>query len=304
MSAALYAVRKGLDVALIGKETGGQINYTASIENYLGFPNVSGADMAEVFRDHVERHPLAQATGLNVVKVERTSRGFLVQTEDSRRFRALSVIFCAGKEYQRLGVPGEDKFLGRGIGFCATCDAPLYRGKRVAVVGGGNSAFTAVRDLTSFASEIHLINRRREFRADVSLVEEVRKAKNVIFHVPMEVKAFLGDAALVAVRVESVDGREKVDLPIDGVFLEVGLTPNSSVLRGLIELNRFGEVPVGKNQSTSVPGLFAAGDVTDVAEKQISIAVGQGAMAALSAYKYLVENQLIKPKAGLRENWE
>jgi alkyl hydroperoxide reductase subunit F len=304
MSAAIYASRKGLAVALITNKLGGQLTYTASIENYLGLPKISGTDMTELFRNHLEEYLIAEALGTNVVEVEKDDSGFIVSTDDDRRFRARSVIYCAGKEYRRLGVPGEERFLGRGISFCATCDAPLYRSKQVAVVGGGNSAFTAARDLLNFASEINLIHRREEFKADAKLIREVRNASNVVFHAPMLVRGFLGKDRLTGVRLESVDGKDRYDLKIDGVFLEIGLTPNSSALKNLIQLNEWGEVPINRDQSTTIQGLFAAGDVTDVREKQISIAVGQGALAALSAYRYLVENKLTNSRVSVKESWQ
>ena len=157
--------------------------------------------MAELFRNHLENYPVAEALGANVVQVKKEDDRFVVVTDDNRQFRALSIIYCAGKEYRRLGVPGEELFIGKGIGFCATCDAPLYQGKRVAVVGGGNSAFTAVRDLLNFASEVHLIHRQNEFKADEALVQEVARAKNVIFHTPMIVNSFLGKEKLTGVRL-------------------------------------------------------------------------------------------------------
>jgi alkyl hydroperoxide reductase subunit F len=304
MSAAIYASRKGLAVALITNKLGGQITYTANIENYLGLPKISGTDMTELFRNHLEEYLIAEALGTNVVEVEKDDRGFIVSTDDDRRFRARSVIYCAGKEYRRLGVPGEERFIGRGISFCATCDAPLYRSKQVAVVGGGNSAFTAARDLLNFASEINLIHRREEFKADAKLIREVRNASNVVFHAPMLVRGFLGKDRLTGVRLESVDGKDRYDLKIDGVFLEIGLTPNSSALKNLIQLNEWGEVPINRDQSTTIQGLFAAGDVTDVREKQISIAVGQGALAALSTYRYLVENKLTNSRISVKESWQ
>lgn len=304
MSAAIYAVRKGLDTVLVARKCGGQITYTASIENYLGMPVVNGVDMAERFRAHFESYPVAEALGVNVMQITKEGKLFTVVTDDKRRFNAQSVIYCAGKEYRRLEVPQEERFIGKGIGFCATCDAPLYRNKRVAVVGGGNSAFTAVRDLQNFASEIYLIHRRKEFRADKALVQEARNAKNVTFHTPMIVHSFLGKDRLVGVRLESVEGKERYDLNVDGVFLEIGLTPNTIPVKNLVELNSRGEVKVNKDQSTTIEGLFAAGDVTDVEEKQISIAVGQGALAALSAHKYLVENKLTKSRIGLKESWQ
>ena len=302
--AAIYAARKELDVVLIARKLGGQITYTAGIENYLGLPDVSGTEMAEAFRVHMSRYPIAEAVGENVMKIERSGQEFVLTTEKSGQFKAHSVVYCAGKEYKRLGVPGEEKFIGKGIGFCATCDAPLYKGKKVAVVGGGNSAFTSARDLVGFASEIHLVHRGKDFRADAALVAEVKKAGNVSLHSPMEVREYLGGDKLNGIRLASPDGAEKLDLDVDGVFLEIGLTPNSSPLKDLLPLNPFGEITVDRAQNTSEKGLFAAGDVTDTEEKQISIAVGQGAQAALSAYKYLADNKLTKSKAGKKEAWQ
>jgi alkyl hydroperoxide reductase subunit F len=304
MSAAIYAVRKGLNVALIAQKVGGQISYTGTIENYLGLPSVSGDDMTELFRNHLEKYTIAEALSANVVRVEKDDDRFSVLTDDDRRFKAKSIIYCAGKEYRRLGVPGEDRFIGRGVGFCATCDAPLYRGKRVAVVGGGNSAFTAARDLLSFASAVHIIHRRKEFKADAALVQEVSKAQIISFHTPMVVRSFLGKDKLMGIRLESLDAKKRLDLNVDGVFLEIGLTPNTQPLKDLVELNSRGEVPVSRDHSTTVMGLFAAGDVTDVEEKQISIAVGQGALAALSTHRYLVENKLTGSGIGLKEAWQ
>ena len=303
MTAAIYCSRKGLDVALIAKKLGGQVTYTGDIENYLGLPNLSGEQMTKAFSNHLERYPIIELLGVEVLQVKKVDNDFIVDTEKGKHFKAKSIIYCAGKEYLRLGVPGENSFIGKGIGFCATCDAPLYKGKRVAVVGGGNSAFTAIRDLLNFATEIHLIHRRKEFRADIELVNELVKAKSVFVHTPMVVSEFLGKDNLTGVRLESIDSKDKLDLNIDGVFLEIGLAPNTDSLKDLIELNELGEVPTDRFQSTSMKGLFAAGDVTDVSEKQICIAVGQGAMAALTAHKYLVENKLTKSKIDSKELW-
>ena len=239
-----------------------------------------------------------------MTKIEKSENEFILSAEDGRRFKALSVVYCAGKEYRRLEVPGEERFMGKGIAFCATCDAPLYRGKKVAVVGGGNSAFTAARDLLGFASEIHLVHRRLDFRADSALVQEVSKAPNVTFHTPMEVRGYLGADKLTGLSLESPDGKKNLELAVDGVFLEIGLTPNSAPLKDLIQLNPVGEVPVDRDQNTAEKGLFAAGDVTDTEEKQISIAAGQGALAALSAYKYLADNKLTKSKTSRKEAWQ
>jgi alkyl hydroperoxide reductase subunit F len=304
MSAALYATRKGLDVALIANKFGGQITYTATIENYLGFQQIGGEDMTTLFRNHMENYQVAEVLGLNVISVIKEGKSFIAKIEDDKSYKAKSIIYCAGKEYRKLGVPGEERFIGKSIGFCATCDAPLYSGKRVAIVGGGNSAFTAARDLLNFASEVHLIHRRKEFKADKALVEEVINSENVKVHTPWAVESFLGEEKLKGVSLKSPDKKKKMKIDVDGVFLEIGLTPNTRPIKDLVPLNSWSEITIEKDQSTKVSGFFAAGDVTDVSEKQISVAVGDGAKAALAAHRYLVENKLTKSKVGVKETWQ
>jgi len=292
-SAAIYAARKDLDLALIGNRVGGQITGTADIDNWLGTPGVTGQDLARQFRDHVEHYPIAELLGVTVNSIRKDDHVFVLETSDGASFRAHSVIYCAGKEYRRLGVPGESRFIGKGIAFCATCDAPLFRDKTVAVVGGGNSAFSSARDLIPFAREIHIINILNDFQADPVLISEVKNARHVRLHPGMQVIEFLGAERLQGIRVEAIDGSSRFDLPVDGVFLEIGLTPNADAVKGLISLNENGEIPVGRDQSTEVPGFFAAGDVTDEPEKQIVVAAGAGAKAALSAYEYILKNTLM-----------
>lgn len=287
LSAALYAARKNRRVVLIGRRAGGQINDTASIENYLGMSRVRGSELAELFRLHVERYAVAEHCHSEVRSIRRGDAGFEVATSDGQTFRGRAVIYAAGKEYRRLGVPGEERFIGKGIAFCATCDAPLFRDRKVAVVGGGNSALTAVRDLIGFASEIHLVHALETFQADPLLVDEARRAKNVSIHMSTEVREFLGRDRLEGLRVASKIHPPGYDLAIDGVFLEIGLAPNSGPVRELLEVNAAGEIPVGRDQATAVPGFFAAGDVTDEREKQVIVAAGAGARAALAADRYL-----------------
>lgn len=291
LSASLYAARKNRRVALIGKRAGGQINDTATVENYLGMTRIGGSELAELFRNHVESYAVAERCHSEVKSVRRGAQGFEVVTGDGQSFRGRAVIYAAGKEYRRLGVTGEERFIGRGIAFCATCDAPLYRGRKVAVVGGGNSALTAVRDLAAFASEIHLVHALASFQADPVLVEELRRAGNVTVHMSTEVREFLGRDTLEGLRVADKDHPPGYDLAVEGVFLEIGLTPNSAPVGDLLTLNEAGEIPVARDQSTAVPGFFAAGDVTDEREKQIIIAAGAGARAALSADRYLSERE-------------
>jgi alkyl hydroperoxide reductase subunit F len=303
MSAAIYAARKALDVLLVAKDLGGQITYTAMVENYLGLPNIDGKEMVEQFIMHMEQFPIAESLGAPVVQVKKENDLFTVVNEKNQDFKGKSLIYCAGKEYRRLDIPGENRFMGHGVAFCATCDAPLYSNKKVAVVGGGNSAFTSARDLLSFASEIHLIHRRATFKADPELVEEVKKAKNVTMHTNTTVVEILGKDKVTGIRIRSTDGKQHKDLVVDGVFLEIGLTPNTTAVKGLLELNKRGEIAIDKRNATSVPGFYAAGDVTDILQKQIIIAAGEGAKAALSAYSYLIDNKLIKQKA-VPDSWQ
>ena len=288
MSATIYASRKNLEVALLGDQIGGQITNTASIENWLGIPSISGQELAYQFRDHAEHYPVAEQLEVIVQKIEKKDNRFVVSTTEGVLYKARSVIYCAGKEYRRLGVAGENRFIGQGIAFCATCDAPLFRDKRVAVIGGGNSAFTAARDLLSYAREIHIINILDDFQADPVLQKEVAKGRHVKLHPSTTVKEFLGDDRLSGVRLESLDGTERMDLAVEGAFLEIGLIPNTRPVEGLVELNEKGEIPVKPDQSTAIPGFFAAGDVTDETQKQIVVAAGAGAKAALASNEYLL----------------
>ncbi|MBI5017853.1 MAG: FAD-dependent oxidoreductase [Deltaproteobacteria bacterium] len=298
MAAAVYAVRKGLDVALVGDRLGGQIADTAAIENWLGAATVGGFDLAVLFRAHVENYSVAERLRTRVAGVERQEQEFVVRTEEGEEVRGRTVIYCAGKQYRRLLVPGEERFLGRGVAFCATCDAPLYHGKAVAVVGGGNSAFTAARDLVHYAREIHLINVVADWQADPVLVDEVSRHPHVVLHPATRVVEVLGEGKLSGVRVEPAGGGPSTDLLVDGVFLEIGLVPNSGPVADLVRRNELGEVVVHRDQSTDVPGFFAAGDVTDEPEKQIVVAEGAGAKAGLAAYAYLAAKGTVSTASG------
>jgi len=293
LTAALYSQRKGRKTALIGKKAGGQINDTASIENYPGLIQVGGAELAQAMREHMEAYPVAERCHTQVERIEKQGDTFLVHTEDKKTYQGKAVIYAAGKRNRRLEVPGEERFIGRGIAWCATCDAPLYKDKSVAVVGGGNSAFTAIRDLMRYAKEIHLVHIFDSFNADPVLVNEVKKAgeisKKLHIHLNAQIKEYLGKNDLEGVRLATKDGEPLQDLHVQGVFLEIGLVPNTQPIAELIKLNDHGEIPTERDQSTELPGLFAAGDVTDDPDKQIVIAAGSGAKAALSVDRYLAD---------------
>ncbi len=294
LSAAVYAARKELDVLLVADELGGQIINTAVIENYLGLPGISGKELAEQFQFHAEQFPIAEKIGSPVSKVSEIDGVFTVRTADEQDLTGRTVIYCAGMEYRKLGIPGENQFVGHGIAFCATCDAPLYKGKKVAVIGGGNSALTSARDLLHYAGEVHIVHRRDSFKADPVLVNEIKILKNVIIHYETEVKEFFGDEKLKGMRISAGGKAKSEDIEVDGVFLEIGLNPNTAPVQDLVPLNSNCEIPVNRDNSTARPGFFGAGDATDVAEKQIVIAAAEGAKAALAAYKFLVSKKVLK----------
>lgn len=287
MTAAIYAARKNMDVAVIGHEAGGQIAGATSVENWPGTPSVSGQKLMEQFHEHMGQFGVAEGPGVDIDRIDRLEAGFVARSKSGGAYRGRTLIYCGGKRNRTLGAPGEARFLGRGIGFCTNCDAPLYRDKTVAVIGGGDSALAAARDLVSFARSIHVVHILEEFQADPELLAEVQSSRNVTFHTSMEVAEFLGRSRLQGLRLRAVGVDQIFDLLVDGVFLEIGQEPNSQPVAGLLVRNDRKEIPVDRGQSTLVPGLFAAGDVTDNPDKQVILAAAQGAQAALSAYRYV-----------------
>jgi alkyl hydroperoxide reductase subunit F len=220
--------------------------------------------------------------------VTKKDGNFFVHIKGSEKpLAAKSVIYCAGKHYRRLGVPNEERFLGKGIAFCATCDAPLYRNRPVAVIGGGNSAFTAARDLLGFARQITIVDIAPNFSADPFLRDSVLKNPAVKTMQAHKVVEFLGKESLLGVRITPVTQNRPVDIEAEGIFLEIGLVPNSGPVEKLLELNSAKEIPVDQDNKTALEGFFAAGDVTDQPVKQIITAAAAGARAALSAHDYL-----------------
>lgn len=290
MTAAIYAARKNLSTAVIGKHVGGQITDTSIIENWPGLQSIGGSELAQMMRNHAHHYDIAETFDVQIDAITKEEELFHLHTHEDETYSAKSVIYCAGKENRTLGIEGEERFIGKGIAFCATCDAPLYKDKTVAVVGGGNSALTAARDLLGFAKKIYLIYRSDAFHADQVLIDEVLASDIVHTHFNTNIKAFKGINRLESIEIYTDDESISSELPVEGVFLEIGLTPNSAPLRDLVALNKKGEVIVDKNQATSVAGLFAAGDVTDEIDKQIIIAAGAGAKAALAAERYLHNN--------------
>jgi alkyl hydroperoxide reductase subunit F len=294
MTAAIYAGRKQLDTLVITKDVGGQALWSYKIENYPCFTFITGAQLVERFQEHLQNFGV-RIEYTSVVRLSREAETFAVDTEDSRRFFAHSVIISSGKSPRQLNVPGEMEFLGKGVAYCATCDAPLFAGKNVAVIGGGNSGLDAAAQLIKICPKVYIIEIQDDLQADKVIQDNVSRADSVEVLTSTEVKEIRGDNFVRSIVVRNVQSGKVDELQVEGVFIEIGLVPNSDFVRDLLPLNERGEIPVDCSTCTGIPGLYAAGDVTDVPHKQIICAAGDGAKAALSAYSYLVRRPSPSP---------
>lgn len=285
LTAAIYLARKKVKTLVISKDLGGQTLETATIENYLGFQVIAGHELVKKFEEHLKLfEDLEIKEGEEASEIKKIPRGFEIKTSKGK-YQSRAIILATGKLPRRLNVPGEREFQGRGLTYCATCDAPLFFNKKVAVIGGGNSGLEAVLQLDKIAKKIYLIEIKEKLLADEVLQEQARKSKKVEILLKTKIKEISGDQFVKKIKVET-NGKEYA-LEIEGVFVEIGLYPASTLVKDLVKLNSWKEVIIDKENMTSESGIFAAGDVTDVPDKQIIIAAGEGSKAALSCYKYL-----------------
>jgi alkyl hydroperoxide reductase subunit F len=286
LCAGVYAARKRLKTLLVSVDIGGQINNTWGIENYLGYQFIEGPELINKFQTQVSQFPIDQKIGEKVSKLEKIDGGFEAISEGDNRYQARAVIFATGKSPRKLNVPGEAELTGRGVTYCAICDGPVFAGQRVVVVGGGNSALEAVLDMIKIAEHVDLVS-LTPLTGDPILIDQLADAKNLTIFTEHQTQEIKGQDLVEGVLIKDLKTGEKKQLEVTGVFIEIGLVPTSGAVKGLVELNKWGEVPVSCANETTAPGLYAAGDVTDVPEKQIIVAAGEGAKAALQAHRYL-----------------
>ncbi len=286
LAASVYAARKQLNTLLVSVDIGGQINKTLGIENYLGYQFIEGPELIDKFQTQVSQFPIDQKIGNKVSRLEKIEGGFQAVSESGDKYQAKAVIFAAGKSPRKLNVPGEAELTGRGVTYCAICDGPVFAGQRVAVVGGGNSALEAALDMVKIAEHVDLVSLTR-LTGDAILIDKLADAKNLAIFTEYQTEKIEGQGFANGMLIRDLKSGEGKRLEVTGVFIEIGLTPNSAAVSGLIELNKWGEVSVSCACETTVPGLYAAGDVTDVPEKQIIVVAGEGAKAALQAHHYL-----------------
>ncbi len=286
LSAAIYAKRKGLKTVIISQKVGGQVTDTTSVENYAGFENISGEKLAHNFIAHVNTLAIEIKDFSTVTDIITTGKHHLVQLDDGSKIEAKAVIIATGSKPRKLNVLGETEFSGRGVAYCAICDGPLFAGKDVVVVGGGNSAVEAAIDLAKIVKSVKIVH-RSQFRADQILLDQLNKLDNVSIYLQTEIKSIYGEKLVSGLKArDKATGQEK-DIAADGVFVEIGYLPNSEWLNGVVELTDRGEVVTTERGETNIAGIFAAGDVTTTPYKQIIIAAADGAKAALTANDYI-----------------
>jgi len=287
ISAGIYAARKKLKTLLICENWGGQAALAPLVENYAGIESISGAELIVRMVKQLKKNEIEIKEGLGVKKVELMDNDLVVeaQTEDGS-YQAKALIIATGQTPRKLGLPNEERFIGKGVVFCATCDAPLFKDKKVAVVGGGNSAVNTAIEVAAYASKVYLLV-RSVLRADEILQDRVKKLDKVEIITGAPIKEIKGDKFVNAlVYQDNASGKEK-EISVEGIFIAIGSNTNLFLVKNVIELDERGEVKVDRHNTTSRQNIFAAGDVTEELYKQIIIAAGDGARAALSAYKYI-----------------
>ncbi len=285
LTAATYTCRKKMSTLILSADVGGQTNLTNHIENYPGVDACPGPDLMKKFEEQAKRFG-AELILLKVTKIEKKKGIFLVFAGE-QKYESKTLILAFGKVHRSLNIPGEEKFFGRGVSTCATCDAPLFKNKIAAVIGGGNAAVEAALELSAIAKKVYLIHRRQEFRADEITVEKMKKDKKIELVLNHESTEIKGDKFVKSITVRDVAAKTTKELLVDGVFVEIGYELDTGMVKHLVKLTDKNEVIADRAGKTSDPAIFAAGDVTITPFKQTVISAGEGAVAALSCHKYL-----------------
>lgn len=287
LTATLYGARKNFSLALITLDLGGQVGTTRNVENWPGTERIDGPELVERMIQQLKRYPIDQMLGERVVSIEVRGCCKIIHTESGRKVRTRAVIIAAGAFKRKLGIPGEKELAGRGVVYCSTCDGPLFEGKAVAVIGSGNSGLEAALEMSGIASQVFLIARKGLF-GDQILQDKVKSSEKITCLLNHEAMEIHGSQSVDGLTIRDLEKEQDQRLKVDGVFIEIGLAPNSDFILDLVETNSDGEILTDRDGSTGVRGVFAAGDITDSPFKQIVIAAGDGARAALSAARLLL----------------
>ncbi len=291
LAAGIYAGRSELKTLILDRMPGGQLLITEEIENYPGFyESVSGFELSEKFRRHAEKFGAVIESGHTVSDVSLEGELFVVKT-DSGEFKGKTLIWAAGSNPKKLGVPGEVEFLGRGVSYCAVCDGAFFKDRVVAVVGGGDSALEEALYLTKFAKKVYLIHRREKFRAVKVIQSRVKKSEKIELLLNKVVLSINGRDFVESLTLKDTKTEEEMELPVDGVFIFIGNEPNVSPVLHLVDTDPAGFIITDEEMKTKTPGLFAVGDVRSKPLRQVVTAASDGAVAAMSATKFLEEKE-------------
>lgn len=285
LTAGLYTSRRALKTLVLSKDLGGQAAISHDVENYPGIELTDGLSLMHKFAKQAQKFGTQIKYG-EVKKITKEKNKFTIQTNKGD-FGGKALILAFGLTPCDLNIPGEEKFKGRGVSYCATCDGPLYKEKTVAVIGGGNSAMDAAEYLAKIAAKVYLIHRRDQFRGEEITFKQLKKQPKVEMILSSDILEIKGKQFVESVLIKNNGHNKKKELKVDGVFVEIGHTAKTDLVKNLIKLNNKGEIITDQDSNTSQPGIFACGDVTNCAYKQIVISAGEGAKAALQAYKYL-----------------
>lgn len=286
LSAALYAARKGLKTGIIAKKIGGQLLNTSVVDNYLGITEISGEGLSDKFYQHVVSLDVPILQDVEVKDVYKENDMFFVKTNDQKTYQAKTLLLATGSNPRKLQVPGEQEFANKGVAYCAICDAPLFKDKRVIIAGGGNSAVEAAIDVAKWASDVIVVH-RSEFRADKIILDKMFADPKITVFKQTQILEIAGDAMMRNVIVLDKQTNQTRSIDADGIFIEIGNVPNSGLFEHFVALNEFQEIIIDDRHQTSIPGCFAAGDVTTASYKQIIVSVADGAKAALAANEYI-----------------
>ncbi|MFH1201597.1 MAG: FAD-dependent oxidoreductase [Candidatus Omnitrophota bacterium] len=287
ITASVYAARKRLNTLVITGDIGGQAAWSGDIENYTGYQFITGPELAAKFEEHLRKYNLELRENEIVAEIKKVNNIVSVKTNKGA-YTAKTAIIASGKHSRELNVPGEREFKNKGLSYCATCDGPLFSQKDVAVIGGGNSALDAVLQLIRIARHVYIINSASGLNGDAIMQEKVKESNKVTVLNNSQVIAVLGQKLASGIKIKR-EGKVET-IPVEGIFVEIGLVPNSEFAEG-IDKNQYGEIKIDRYNQTNIAGIFAAGDVTDMPEKQIIIAAGEGSKAALSAFRYLARQK-------------
>ncbi|WP_040477166.1 FAD-dependent oxidoreductase [Halanaerobium saccharolyticum] len=287
LNAALYAARKGIDLLLLTKDIGGQVITTNEIDNYLGKADTTGANLIYDFWDHIAKYDVETVIGEEAVGIEDQGQKKVIKTDNGKEYLTESVIIATGAQKRHLGMKQEYVLTGKGVHYCASCDAFLYKGQPVAVVGGGNSGLEAALDLANIGCEVDLLEIQDKLMGDEYLQERIKKNESITVHTSTTVDQIIGEDKLESIIIKDVIDDKSEELDINGLFIEIGLIANSDFAQNILKTNKQKEILINEKNETGVEGIWAAGDVTDIIDKQIIISAAEGAKAALRVNQYL-----------------